>query len=70
MAFEEIRTEIGLLFSQMTNQPEDAHELAEKIREMLSELKANGLPLPQDLVDLEAELEAGFASTVPDAPTS
>jgi hypothetical protein len=60
MAFEDLQTRIALLFEQMTNQPEDAHQLEEQIREMLNEMRASGMPLPQDLVDLEAQLEAGF----------
>ncbi len=60
MAFEDLQTRIALLFDEMTNQPEDAHQLAEQIREMLNEMRASGMPLPADLVALEAQLEAGF----------
>ncbi len=60
MAFDDIQTEIASLFSQMNEQPEDAHELALQIREMLNQLRATGMPLPQDLVELEAKLEADF----------
>ena len=60
MAFESIKAEIALLLEQMTNQPHDAHELAEQVREMLNGLKAEGMPLPADLVELEAQLEQRF----------
>jgi hypothetical protein len=60
MAFEELKAEIALLFSQMENQPEDRHELYLQIREKLNEMRAFGLPLPEDLVRLEQELEAEF----------
>lgn len=33
MAFEDIKAEIALLFQQMVNQPQDAHEIRETIRE-------------------------------------
>lgn len=56
MALEEIKAEIALLFQQMVNQPEDRHELAETLREKLNVMKANGMPLPQDLVELEQRL--------------
>jgi len=56
MAFEEIKAEIALLFEQMVNQPEDMHELAESIREKLNAMRASGLPLPEDLVELEKRL--------------
>ena len=71
MAFEDIAAEITNLFDQMTNHPADAHELAAQIREMLNELRASGMPLPEDLVALEAELEAGFdvPAAAPDPET-
>lgn len=60
MAFETTKAEIALLLEQMVNQPEDAHQLAESVREMLNELKASGMPLPDDLVELEERLEGQF----------
>lgn len=60
MAFEDLQVRIALLFEQMVNQPEDKHEMAEQIHEMLGELRASGMPLPQDLVDLEVQLENEF----------
>ena len=68
MALEGIQADIALLFEQMVEQPEDAHELAQQLREMLNEMRAPGMPLPQDLVDLEAKLERDFGegtATVP-----
>ncbi len=61
MAFDDLQTRIALLFQGMVNQPEDEHETAETIRDLLNELRATGMPLPQDLVDIEADLEARFA---------
>jgi hypothetical protein len=67
MAFEDVEAEIGLLMTQMQNQPADAHELYLQILQKLNELKAFGMPLPDDLVQLERRLEAEFASkTAPD----
>ncbi len=60
MAFEALKAEIALLLNQMENQPEDRHELYLQIREKLNEMRAFNLPLPDDLVRLEKELEAGF----------
>ncbi|MGU3401425.1 hypothetical protein ACLBWS_17090 [Brucellaceae bacterium D45D] len=62
MAFEDIKAEIALLFEQMVNQPEDAHEIHETVREKLNALRASGLPLPEDLVELEQRLEKDFGS--------
>ena len=61
MAFEDIQAEIGLLLTRMQNEPADRHELYLVVRQKLSELKAFGMPLPADLVQLEQRLEAEFA---------
>src|SRR5680860_383752 len=60
MAFEDLKAEIALLLNQMENQPQDRHELYLQIRERLNEMLAFGMPLPEDLVRLEKELEAEF----------
>lgn len=60
MAFEDLVTRINLLFAEMENQPEDAHELLEQIRLELNQLRATGQPLPDDLVQLEKRLEEEF----------
>ncbi len=62
MAFEEIKARIALLLEEMVEQPEDVHELHERIREELNELRAMGMPLPDDLVALEKRLDDGFES--------
>lgn len=56
MALESIKAQISLLLEEMVNQPEDDREVQEQIREKLNELRALGLPLPADLVDLEKRL--------------
>ena len=56
MAFESIKAEIDLLLEAMINQPQDAHEVREQLREKLNELRAMGLPVPSDLVELEEKL--------------
>lgn len=61
MAFERLKTEIGMLLVEMQNEPEDAHELGLQIHAKLQELKAFGMPLPADLVALEEALSAGAA---------
>ncbi|HUU24329.1 MAG TPA: hypothetical protein VMW68_01995 [Methyloceanibacter sp.] len=60
MAFEDLKAELALLINQMENQPEDRHELYLQIRERLNEMRAFGMPVPEDLVKFEAELEAQF----------
>lgn len=65
MAFEDIKAQIALLMEQMVDQPEDEHELLELVREKLNELRAMGMPLPEDLVALEKQLEERF----PESPS-
>lgn len=62
MAFEQTRAEIGLLLEQLRDVPEDKHELYELVRQKFGEMRALGMPVPQDLADMEAELEAEFAA--------
>lgn len=57
MAFEGLITRLNMLFQDMENQPEDATELLTQIHLEIGQMKAEGLPPPQDLVDLEARLE-------------
>ena len=62
MAFDDLKAELALLINQMENQPEDRHELYLQVREKLNEMRAFGMPLPEDLVELEKNLEAEFAA--------
>ncbi|HUU67853.1 MAG TPA: hypothetical protein VMW57_11340 [Methyloceanibacter sp.] len=62
MAFDDLKAELALLINQMENQPEDRHELYLQIRERLNEMRAFGMPLPEDLVKFEEQLEAQFAA--------
>jgi hypothetical protein len=64
MAFEELKAQIGLLLGDMNEQPKDLHELYLQIHQELNQLRATGMALPQDLVELEQRLLAEF----PEAP--
>lgn len=63
MAFDDLEAELALLINQMTDPPEDAHELYLRIAEKLNEYRALGLPVPEDFVRVEKELDAYFAET-------
>lgn len=67
MAFEDVKAEIGLLLTRMQNEPEDRHELYLQLTEKLNELKAYGMPIPQDLQDLEDALSEEFSEEAGDA---
>ncbi|MBA1142897.1 hypothetical protein ACWGTI_28135 [Mesorhizobium sp. ArgA1] len=57
MALESFKAQISMLLEEMVNQPEDEHEIQEQLREKLREMRAMGLPLPDDLVKLEKRLD-------------
>lgn len=60
MAFDELEAEISLLITEMENQPEDRHEIYLQLREKLNEMRAFGMPVPEDLLKFEQALEAEF----------
>ena len=62
MAFDDWLAEISLLMNEMQGEQGDAHEIYMKIRQILDTMKAEGLPLPEDLVKLEEDLERQFAA--------
>ena len=62
MAFENTKAEIALLLAQVEEAPHDEHELYLRIKEKLDELRAYGMPLPDDLVELEQRLEREFTA--------
>ncbi|MBU2888708.1 MULTISPECIES: hypothetical protein [Celeribacter] len=64
MAFEALKAQVYMTLNEIAARPEDRHILQETLREKLSELRALGLPLPEDLVRLEAELEEGAADGI------
>ena len=61
MRLDELEAEVSLLINQMTNQPEDRHELYLQLRQKMNELRAFGMPIPTDFVELEKELEREFS---------
>ncbi len=56
MALEELEAQINLLLTSVEENPEDLHEIHELIRQKLAQIRALGLPLPADLVELEQRL--------------
>ncbi len=48
---------INMLVAQMESRPDDLHEVHIKLRETLGQLRATGMPLPDDLVEFERRLE-------------
>ncbi len=53
MVFDDLTPEIARLISEIENR----HELYLKLRGKLNEIRAMGMPVPDDLVRFERELE-------------
>lgn len=64
MAFDDIKAELGILLTQIESEqrPEDKQELYLQVMLKLNELRAFGMPLPDDLLRMEAALEAEFGA--------
>jgi predicted nucleic acid-binding Zn-ribbon protein len=60
MAFEALKIRLLMMLDEATHQPEDLHELQEELREEIAGLKAQGLPVPEDIAHLEARLETAL----------
>lgn len=61
VAFEEIKAEIATLLAELTERPHDRRQFEIMLRERLAELKAFGMPLPDDLAEFEAALDQQLA---------
>ncbi|QPC44225.1 hypothetical protein HW532_16890 [Kaustia mangrovi] len=61
MDLDEFEAQLSLLLTEMENRPEDRHELYLTLREKLNEMRAFGMPVPEDFLALEKELEAEFS---------
>lgn len=62
MAFDDLKAEIARLINQLENRPADWHELYLELHGKLNELRALGMPVPDDLSRFERELEAEFTA--------
>ncbi len=62
MNIDEFEAQIALLLTRMEDKPENRHDIYFMIHEKLNELRASGMPLPDDLLELEATLEKEFSA--------
>jgi hypothetical protein len=60
MDSKELEAEISLLLDEMEGEQGDRHEVYLRVRQLLSNLQAVGMPPPEDLVRLAKELEDSF----------
>ena len=62
MDTKDLQVEISILLDEMEGDQGDSHEVYLRVRQLLKNLEATGLPLPEDLVRLERELDKQFAT--------
>lgn len=57
---QDLNAGLSLLIDEMEGDQGDSHEFLMRLRQMLDTMRAEGLPLPEDLVKMEATLSAEF----------
>ena len=63
---QELEAALSLLMEDAENAGADGHEIFLRLQAILNGMRAHGMPLPQDLVEMEANMAKEFA--VLDAP--
>jgi hypothetical protein len=61
MSFEDLLARVNLIVRGADQEPEDAHELLEKLHLEIHQMRAMGQPVPEDLAQLERRLESEFS---------
>ena len=64
---DEIEAAVSLLLDDMEGEWGDRHEIFLRVAQTLDQMRAMGMPLPEDLVRMEEELAAEFAEDVKNA---
>lgn len=62
MEEKEFEISLQLALEQMESQPEDVHEAEFKVKQLLDEMRATGMPVPDDLKELVEYLDRKFAA--------
>ncbi len=62
MAFDDLDAEIAYLMNVMEGEQGDLREIEFRLRQVISTLRAEGLPVPDDLKKLEADLDRQLQS--------
>lgn len=70
MDAQELQAALNLLVEQMEDESADGHEIFMRLTELLNGMRALGLPLPADLVEMESEMAEEFAVPPPGDETA
>ena len=60
MTIDDLNTEISYLMEKMEGEIGDSHEIFFRLKQILDTMRAEGMPVPENLARLEAELDARF----------
>ncbi len=63
MDTKDLQAEISILLDEMEGEQGDSHEVYLRVRQLIKNLEAVGMPAPEDLLRLERELEEQFGDT-------
>jgi hypothetical protein len=69
MDSDELEAALSLWLTEMEGEVEDRHEAFQRLEMILGQMRAMGMPIPQDLADMEAAMAKEFAveGAAPDA---
>ena len=62
MTIDDLNAEVSYLMEQMEGEIGDSHEIFFRLKQLLDTMRAEGMPVPENLAKLEAELDAQFKS--------
>lgn len=63
---QELEVALSMLLEDMEDQGADSHEIFLRLDQLFNQMRALGMPLPDDLVRLHEELAEGFGGPVED----
>lgn len=62
---QEIEAAISLLIDEMEGDQGDRREIWLRLQTLIGQIRATGMPVPDDLKRMEADLQAEFGSETP-----
>ena len=62
MTLDDLDAEVSYLMEQMEGEPGDSHEIFFRLKQILDTLRAEGMPVPENLAKLEKDLDERFRS--------
>ena len=60
MTMDDLDAEISYLMNQLEGEPGDSHEFFFRLHQILETFRAEGLPVPQNLLKMEQALDTQF----------